>query len=182
LKAEPLKLRRHPHSAAGGVESLVAGLRRAGDFLHVDFEIAGEAQQWTIATERSRERRDELWQQTCFELFARSPGASRYREWNLCPNGDWQHYEFADRRSGRASPPYPTPQIAWSCEARHTGGHIARLTARLHWPWHKQEVGVCAIVRDTESRTDYWALAHADGKPDFHAAETFATTLEGRHP
>lgn len=46
------------------------------------------------------QRRDELWQSTCFEAFFAEPGQERYWEINLAPNGHWNVYRLDRYRQG----------------------------------------------------------------------------------
>src|SRR5688500_9701615 len=48
------------------------------------------------------ERREELWQTTCFETFLRAHGEEGYREWNFAPSGQWAAYDFTAHREGRS--------------------------------------------------------------------------------
>lgn len=40
-----------------------------------------------------------------------------------------------------------------------------------------RELGLSAVIEEADGTKSYWALAHPAGKPDFHAAESFALTL-----
>jgi hypothetical protein len=37
-----------------------------------------------------------------------------------------------------------------------------------------RQLGVAAMIEETNGRRSYWALAHPPGKPDFHHADCFA--------
>ena len=41
-------------------------------------------------------------------------------------------------------------------------------------PW---QLGLTAVIEEEGGHRSYWALAHAPGKPDFHAPTCFAATL-----
>ena len=53
------------------------------------------------------QRRDGLWQHTCFEAFFGVLGSDDYWEFNLAPSGDWNVYRFAGYRAGQ------TPETAY---------------------------------------------------------------------
>lgn len=38
-------------------------------------------------------------------------------------------------------------------------------------------LGISAVIEETDGTKSYWALAHAEGKPDFHHGACFAATL-----
>ncbi len=39
------------------------------------------------------------------------------------------------------------------------------------------EIGISAVIEETDGTKSYWALAHPPGKPDFHHPACFAATL-----
>ena len=126
-------------------------------------------------------RRDELWRNTCFEVFIASDGESGYREFNFSPSGDWAVYEFDDYRTGMKAPEVPEalklqvlPEIdGLALEITLPPGLIhknpaARTPLRL---------AVAAVIELADGTHAYWALRHPSGKPDFHHADGFVLRL-----
>jgi len=113
---------------------------------------------------------DELWKTTCFELFVRD-GAG-YREYNFSPAGAWAAYRFSGYRSGmRPLEMEHPPQID-----SDDNGDALLLDAIIDLEIDGR-FGLCAVVEEASGTRSYWALAHAPGKPDFHAEACFAATL-----
>ena len=74
--------------------------------LALDYELLAPASEliWPAAT-TPPERRDELWQSTCLELFIAQPNEPPYWEINLAPNGDWNVYRLDGYRQGLQTEP-----------------------------------------------------------------------------
>ena len=87
--------------------------------LALDYELVAPADQliWPAAA-ASPERRDELWQSTCLELFIAKPNEPRYWEINLSPSGDWNVYRLRwlpPRSASGTIDPAHQPELAISC-------------------------------------------------------------------
>ena len=121
-------------------------------------------------------RADKLWLTTCFELFLRPVGGDSYVEFNFSPSERWAAYDFVTYREGMA-------ELAQSEEPNcHVlvGPTMAVFDAAVSLsglpalPW---EVGLSAVIEEAGGTKSYWALAHPQGKPDFHAPACFAAIL-----
>jgi len=107
-------------------------------------------------------------------------GQEGYYELNFSPSTQWAIYRFTAYREGMtAVQPTRAPRIALHCDAD-------RLTLEAHielasLPGVRDAAGLrlalSAVIEDTEHRLSYWALAHPQGKPDFHHADGFALRL-----
>ncbi len=133
--------------------------------------------------------RDGLWRHTCCEVFiaqadvGTEPGSvGPYVEWNFSPSGDWAVYEFDSWRAGQrdASARLPAPAIATRADAASF-----ELAAMLSVPRAASSlapalfrIGLSVVLEERDGALSYWALRHAPGKPDFHAAAAFAATVE----
>ena len=125
-------------------------------------------------------RADELWKHTCFEAFARHPEAENYTEFNFAPSGAWAAYRFARRRSGMGNlNNVPEPKAVFKASDTRLElavtldlSKVAELP--LATPWR---AGITAIIEEMSGAKSYWALAHPQGNPDFHHADSFALDL-----
>ena len=138
------------------------------------FGIGAPMGKFVIRESRQPKRADELWMTTCFEAFLRREGAEAYREWNFAPSGDWAAYDFARHRDGMAEAEVVEPYVRvednltwWAL-----GATIA-VEAGEQW-----QLGLSAVLEETDGTKSYWALAHPPGdKPDFHSPDCFAAKL-----
>lgn len=121
-------------------------------------------------------RADELWRTTCFEFFIVSAQDAGYIELNLSPSERWAAYAFSAYREGMADHPMPREP---DCTIR-IGTDLAIFDAAVpvaslpDLPWR---YGMSAVIEEHGGRVSYWALAHPEGRPDFHHPACFAATL-----
>src|SRR4051812_15672614 len=85
----------HPESSPGGVSQIEAHIeRRSNDALAVGFSLNGAISNICIPPAGGMRRADNLWQQTCFEIFLSLPQVFWYYEFNFSPSGEWAVYRF----------------------------------------------------------------------------------------
>ena len=145
-----------------------------------------------LKSSNNRERRDELWKQTCFEVFVGCADQRSYLEFNLSPSGDWNAYAFETYREGMrpvsdsagievshsANPQNDlrtwSASIAPSIDNPTNGedGELAKLLKS-----RSLVLGATAVIEYQDGSREYWALTHAGEKPDFHLRESFKLVL-----
>ena len=163
----------HPPLAAAGVEARIIG--HDANWLRVRWRIEG-SQSLVVPPFAGKGRADGLWQTTCFELFLKPQGEPAYLELNLSPSERWNAYDFAAYRWGMAERPFPREP---ECTLR-LGSSFAIFDAAIPvggLPAAACAMGLSAVIEERGGTTSYWALAHPDAKPDFHAPACFAATL-----
>jgi hypothetical protein len=177
-----MQLNLAPHPAtppSNGALKLWASIDHAGAFgamatTNIWFGIGAPLSDFSIPDPSERQRADNLWQTTCFEIFLRASGEERYREWNFSPSGDWQAYDFNSYREDRnaaevAAPPYIRLEdnLTWWA----LGATIA-VPADQRW-----EFSLSAVLEEKGGAKSYWALAHPSNQPDFHHPDCFVERL-----
>ncbi|MEO6225684.1 MAG: DOMON-like domain-containing protein [Sphingomicrobium sp.] len=168
----------HPATPPSRPFDVWVGVDHAGAFgatatTNLWFCMAAPMQQFVIRESEAPGRRDELWQSTCFEAFLKGSNGD-YREWNFAASGDWAAYDFTGYREGMAlaeieSPPYLRTEdnlTWWAVGATFTGPAGVALN-----------LGLSAVLEETNGTKSYWALAHGADKPDFHDAGCFTARL-----
>jgi hypothetical protein len=170
-----LALTPHPDFGSTAVSSIEVDVsRRGGSGLALAYELAGDLAAIRAGDVGPPQRKDGLWQSTCFEAFIRLPDQS-YFELNMAPSGQWACYRFDRYREGMVSPDISAPAV--SCRR---AGDVLTLDAMFELPdgaalrW---ALGLSAVVEDQAGNKSYWAPAHPRGKPDFHHEDCFAAEL-----
>ncbi|MCB5424463.1 DOMON-like domain-containing protein [Altererythrobacter sp. CC-YST694] len=164
----------HPPSSIRSIEARVIGFD--ANWLRLRWRIDG-AGQLVIPAFAGKGRADGLWTTTCFEAFLRPDGGDAYVELNLAPSERWAAYDFSAYREGMAERAFPREP---ECSMRK-GEQLAIFDAAVPaggLPQLPAALGLSAVIEEERGRISYWALAHPAGKPDFHHAACFATTLE----
>jgi len=158
----------HPHRLPSEPFSLEVRLSRRRGIVRAGFALTGPISQLLIQSPNPPARRDNLWQHTCFELFAQT-GAG-YLEFNLSPSTEWAAYRFSGYREGMAELDVAAPRITvWRSEQR------LELNAELELAEDVSRLGLSAVVEELDGAKSYWALRHPPGdKPDFHHPDCFA--------
>lgn len=141
----------------------------------VAVDIAGGALSFTIdggtlstPLRVAAARTDGLWQTTCFEMFVKPVGGDEYFEFNFSPSTAWAAYRFTEYRGNATDLEIAAPVIE---PVEHGVRVEVDLSALPPPPWR---VGLTAVIEEIDGTKSYWALAHPDGPPDFHANACFA--------
>lgn len=163
----------HPPLGIATIEARVIG--HDDNWLRLRWRIEG-AGKLVVPAFAGKGRADGLWQTTCFEAFMRPMGELAYVELNLSPSERWQAYDFADYREGMTERPFPR---APECAMR-LGTGLAIFDAAVPvagLPELPCDLGLSVVIEEEGGVLSYWALAHPEGKPDFHHPACFALTL-----
>lgn len=130
----------------------------------------------TVPAWETPAREDELWKNTCFELFLRAAGEDRYVEFNLSPSSRWASYAFEEYRAGMRDLPLSVePQI--ETERRSSSFELTADLDLSEISGSDLYAGLSAVIEEIDGTRSYWALAHPPGKPDFHHPDCFALAL-----
>ena len=130
------------------------------------------------------ERKEKLWEGTCFECFIPSLGISDYLEFNGAPCGDWNWYSFKNYRIGME-----VISLTQAEEPKMISMKLTSLSLELTWSLPlsgvargfssrseilpKLEPLGLSVILKTKPQTLYWALFHDGAKPDFHSRASF---------
>jgi hypothetical protein len=164
----------HPSTPPVSADHIDVEIRSAPDRrLFVRYSLECDTGLLMLPEPHSPRRSDRLWETTCFELFLKQPGDSRYFEYNFSPSTEWALYRFSDYREGMAEEMITRPRI--TCD--YSDSHFA-LNAEFELPHGWDEgpfaIGLSAVIEETEGQKSYWALVHPAEKPDFHHKDCFA--------
>lgn len=163
----------HPPASVSAIGARVIG--RDADWLRLRWRIEG-AQGLVVPPFAGKGRADELWRTTCFEAFLRPAGGESYAEFNLSPSERWNAYDFETYRAGMRERSLPREP---ECTLRQ-GSTFAIFDAAIPaagLPEGDCALGLSVVIEETGGTISYWALAHSEGKPDFHADACFAAAL-----
>ncbi|MDE1917594.1 MAG: DOMON-like domain-containing protein [Sphingomonadales bacterium] len=153
------------------VQSVDVSWREEHDTLTLCWRVAGAEALIVPKPADTPMRKDGLWQTSCCEFFLSD--AHGYREVNLSPSGDWAAYGFSGYRSGMAQVPFAAPAIR--LEHGEPFSLSATMPANILWGAH--HASLTAVIEEEGGHKSYWALAHGEGQPDFHAPSCFILPL-----
>ncbi len=165
----------HPDSAGAPAIAIEAGAEWAEPWaIRFTYRLTGALDRVRWAEPGLPKRADELWKHTCLEAFLRRPGEDGYVELNFAPSLRWAAYAFDGYRSGMRNAD-PSPLIV---NVERTPGEVL-LTAEVGLGVGPAPLSLAltAVIEDMDGARTYWALAHPQGKPDFHHAAGFVLDL-----
>lgn len=171
-----MKLEPHVAAPPVGRFDLGAQARREDGALVFDYRVTGRIDDLVLADAAWPERTDNLWETTCFEVFARRPDETSYLEFNFAPSTRWAAYWFSAYRAGRIGPDITPPRIVMTKTAEEL-----RFRAEIEanaLPQGRLLLALTAVIEEKSGVKSYWSLAHAGADPDFHALEGFAFDLK----
>jgi hypothetical protein len=165
--------------AVRGIEARVQ--REPSGLLTLRYVLRADMLHVRIPPTESPTRADGLWAHTCFEAFIAPVSAgTRYYELNFSPSRRWAIYSFEAYRQGMSPTDVTAPP---KLTVRHFDDRL-ELDAAIALGDLKglQEartlkLAVTAVVEDDSGTLSYWALKHAQGKPDFHHTDGFVLEL-----
>ncbi len=166
----------HPTTPCPVVRSIVATVERVADDVRLSFTVTGRINALKLPTLQPAIRTDELWQHTCFELFARAPSTNTYVEFNFSPSTQWAAYRFAAYRESMqalvlSAPPVVTSSVGTELFQLEVAFRSTDLPAPA-------QLALTAVIEEQSGPKSYWSIAHRTDKPDFHHEHGFVLTLD----
>ncbi|RJQ19859.1 MAG: hypothetical protein C4560_05650 [Nitrospiraceae bacterium] len=166
-----------PFTTAGPLPDLkiTGNVHRRPDSFSIRYLLAGRLQELVIPSPAARpERRNALWEETCFEFFLAMKDSGPYWEFNLSPAGHWNAFRFESYRQGMREET-AVDSLPFMVE-RSADALLLSLELDLgrivpaHVPMN---AGISAVIKHTDGCLTFWALSHPGTHADFHRRESF---------
>ncbi len=124
-------------------------------------------------------RQYDLWEHTCFELFLKLKGTTRYWEFNLAPSGNWNVFYFLDYRLNiieeQAFESFPFKVAFQSPESLIAEANID--LSKLDITNKDLDIAITTVLENKDGQLSYWALTHPAIEADFHHPNSFIVSL-----
>ncbi len=171
-----------PFEPVPDIPSITGSVTRSGSNLRIEFKpliLPGVV--WP-QPDTKPQRKDNLWQSTCFECFIGTSGAESYLEINASPRGDWQVYDFTSYRELTST----TKRVSVQVETNNYStkeksivmnidlGSTSFVTRNASENW---KISVSVVLKRESGDHLYYASSHPSPKPDFHLASLRSMTL-----
>jgi hypothetical protein len=173
-------LKLHPDFRSKAVTAITVDVRRPnGETIELHYAAEGDISRVAIPPAAESRHVDELWRHTCFEVFLRDPAGTGYAEFNFSPSTEYAGYAFARYREGMRNMHGAKPEVSFTSGAARLDLRASVWTGRIDHinPDGPLRLGISAIIEETDGSKSWWALAHPQGKPDFHHIDSFALAL-----
>lgn len=164
------------HQAGAPVDINISGkITAQTDALSIQFLISGELARVRLpAVDKCAQRRGNLWQSTCLELFASPANSPRYWEYNFSPSHHWAVFQFTGYRE---NPTDDESTTELSITTRQINDQQFELACQVPLPAPLQgqsiDIGVSAVIQDVQNNLYYYALIHCQETADFHNRDSF---------
>ena len=116
--------------------------------------------------ETNLHRKDELWKETCFELFIKSKN-DNYLEFNFSPRGEWNCYHFNSYRNGMSE--YQSITGIYIKQNIQNDRFI--LDVELDCETLKEynfNAHPCVVIKFEDNKCAFYSDKHLGKKADFH--------------
>lgn len=158
---------------------ITGNITRYANQLSLRYKLLGDLKKVVIPPlSQTPRRKDELWENTCFEFFVGIKDAPEYWEFNLSPAGHWNVYHFDDYRQGM-QPETAFHILPFSIEKQLDSftlfvdvdlGKIIHKSQQIH-------VAITTVIQDQNNDITYWALVHRGIEANFHLRDSFLIDL-----
>ena len=154
-------------------------ISREADDLAIKYTLVGNLTELVIPELTNKPtRRNELWENTCFEFFLGVKDTPQYWEFNLSPSSNWNVYRFNNYRQGMEEETAFT-SLPFLIEQNETYLNLS-LKLGLSLIVNTNEIVEIAIATVTKFKNNqiiYWALTHPQKEADFHHRDSFKILL-----
>lgn len=175
MNAHALNLQSFPQSIFPADVNVTATLARHANLLAIRFVLIDRSSQVLFpAIAETPARKNNLWEETCFEFFVAAKEETPYWEFNLAPSGNWNVYRFDSYREGMRE------ELGFSALpfTLHRQPSSVSLDAEIDLENlacgdKPIEVGITTVMKLASGEVSCWALAHCGKQPDFHLRDSF---------
>lgn len=128
------------------------------------------------ASAESIQRRDGLWEHTCFEAFVSQPGQTGYWEINLSPNGNWNFYRLSGYREN-LQPETAIENLPIMVQSTKSGIELSCTVSlkSLLDPEKPLEISLTTVLEHPTKGCSFWAWKHSGEDADFHLRDSFTS-------
>lgn len=114
-----------------------------------------------------------LWEHTCFEFFLAKENNNQYFEFNFSPSTAWAVLSFSNYREEGS--PYVSRFIPIEFNFENHCSAILKATIPLfdNLVQYPLNIGISAVIENTDEQLSYYALTHCGKRPDFHNRNSF---------
>lgn len=152
---------------------------RHSNSLRINYEVVGKLSD-IILPQKSKmpTRKNNLWEDTCFEFFIAIRDLPQYWEFNLSSSGNWNIYSFEGYREGRkeeltfTSLPFEirNKQESFKLDLECDVNKIIHEDQPI-------EIAISSVIKHKTGELSYWALTHCEPAADFHSRDSFVLQL-----
>lgn len=180
IKEQDFSLRAFPNSLTPDLQ-ITGSVARNNNILAIYFVLQGDLNNIHIPKIADiPKRKNELWEETCFEFFLGVNGSPSYWEFNLSPSGHWNVYKFDNYRQGMQEEtaiqllPFNIQDKPDSLQLMLELDLDQIITTE-----QDLDLAITTVIKDKSDKITYWALKHCGKQADFHLRDSFLIGRSG---
>ena len=181
MNAQHFSLQPFPTTSPQADLEIVGTIARHANKLAIRYSLLGNLAGVALTSPSDTPtRKQELWQETCFEFFLGIQNSPRYWEFNLSSAGHWNVYRFTDYRQGMQE------ELAFSSLPFIVQSESDALSLPLDLDLdaivsaeQSLDVAITTVIKHSGGELTYWALTHSGSEADFHRRDSFIIELPG---
>ena len=142
--------------------------------LILEYQILGNLSNYHFPKITTQQRADNLWLDTCFELFVASINSNSYWEINISPSTKWNIYYFTSYKEGmRNSDIISIPTIK---AHKYHNEYVLSVESIISEECFDQGllINLCVILLDKKGVRHFYSIKRREESPDFHDRDYFA--------
>jgi hypothetical protein len=172
------QLQAHPDHPSGAIEAVSVEIEPVlGGGLWLRYRVDALLQHIALPGPVHSGRANGLWKTTCFELFVRCLESNGYAEFNFSPSSQWAAYRFIAYRENMSDLALDVPPtLGLDASEDHLALEVEAVLVD-EWRGCRLQVGLSAVIEQSDGAKSFWALNHPPGAPDFHHRDCFALEL-----
>ncbi len=152
-----------PHTSDFDVTAEITA-RGSGSLLRI--KLMGDISEVSL----SGSDHDELWRDTCFELFVRDKHCDGYEEINCSPDGRFSRTYLSSYRKAHSAGDFQIqPEIICKYHEDFCEYEINLFGIDIV----QREIAVAVITADEDGVRRFWGVSHKGELPDFHHDDNF---------
>ena len=158
---------------------ITGNISRNANQLTICYNLGGDLKEIAITPpSNAPSRKNELWEDTCFEFFLGIKDSAQYWEFNLSPAAHWNVYRFDGYRQGMQKET-AFQKLPFSVQNQADGLALALDVdlGKIILAEQTIEVGITTVIKHRDGEVTYWALTHQGVEADFHLRDSFIVKL-----
>jgi len=144
---------------------IISTLEQNKNLLHLTFKLSGDIKHYKFPKTKKQERKDELWKESCFELFLATEDEEAYYEFNFSPTLAWNSYRL---EYYRAEPKKIDEVELIEFEVKQTKETLlVEITLDVQ-TLKFDTYNLATILLNKQEEREFWSLKAKGDTPDFH--------------
>lgn len=179
MKEQVFSLQPFPATRTPPDLKITGKIARFSNSLSISYVLLGPLAELIIPVISDKpERKDTLWEETCFELFLGLRNSDQYWEFNLSPSGHWNVYRFRTyRQEMQEEPAFMNLPFSIRNQSDSLLLDLNFSLGMIIPGEQKLAAAISAVIRLRNGSVSYWALTHPGPEADFHRRDCFIIQL-----